>query len=442
MFRENERIEFKKTTGELNEAMVSISAILNKHKAGTVYFGIKNNGTPFRFEITDSTIRDVSRKIYESIRPQIFPTVELEKIEDTDVIRVDFQGTDIPYSAYGKYYIRVADEDRELTPSELRKIMIGREYEENWESVLTYETTKDVDEKQVKLFYEKAVQCGRMPEFKFSAEGILRHFLLERDGKLTNAGRVLFSAHRPVSLKMAVFATEHKDTFLDIRKEEGNIFELIDEAVQYIVKNIRWRAQLNKDGIHRDEIPEIPLVAIREAVVNSFAHARYDIAVQHEIDIFPDKVVIVNPGSFASEYSPREYSEHNLPSSLRNETIAQVLYCSKDVETFGTGLRKIYKACNDAGVEVLYENHEMDFMLQLSRPGNNGAVNGLINGAITDNEDKVLHAITKDPTRTVAEISEITGISKRTVTRVISALKTKNLIERVGSNKTGYWKIN
>jgi len=62
MFRENERIEFKKTTGELNEAMVSISAILNKHKAGTVYFGIKNNGTPFRFEITDSTIRDVYEK--------------------------------------------------------------------------------------------------------------------------------------------------------------------------------------------------------------------------------------------------------------------------------------------------------------------------------------------------------------------------------------------
>ena len=442
MFRETENIEFKKTTSELNEAMISISAILNKHKAGTVYFGIKNNGVPFRFEITDSTLRDVSRKIYESIRPQIFPTVEVETIDDLDVIRVDFQGADIPYSAFGKYYIRVADEDRELTPSELRKIMIGREYEESWESVQTSETLKDVDVKQVNLFYEKAVQCERMPKLEFSAEGILHHFLLERDGNLTNAGRVLFSAHKPVSLKMAVFATEHKDTFLDIRKEEGNIFELIDEAVQYIIKNIHWKVQLNKDGIHRDEIPEIPLAAIREAVVNSFVHARYDIAVQHEIDIFPDKVVIVNPRSFASDYSPREYSEYNLPSSLRNETIAQVLYCSKDVETFGTGLRKIYKTCDDAGVKVFYENHEMNFMLQFSRLGNNGAINGLINGAITDNEYKVLHVIMKNPTGTATEISENTGLSIRTVTRVISALKTKNLIERVGSNKTGYWKIN
>ena len=50
---EDEFTEFKKTTGELNEAMVSISAILNKHGKGTVYFGIKNDGTPNPFTIND-----------------------------------------------------------------------------------------------------------------------------------------------------------------------------------------------------------------------------------------------------------------------------------------------------------------------------------------------------------------------------------------------------
>ena len=53
------------------------------------------------------------------------------------------------------------------------------------------------------------------------------------------------------------------------------------------------------DGIHRKEIPEIPVDAMREAVINSFAHARYDLPVQHEIDIFSDSISIVNPGSFA-----------------------------------------------------------------------------------------------------------------------------------------------
>ena len=72
MLREDEMNEFKKTTGELNEAMISISVILNKHGHGTIYFGLKNDGSPNQFMINDSTLRDVSRKIYEAMKPRFF----------------------------------------------------------------------------------------------------------------------------------------------------------------------------------------------------------------------------------------------------------------------------------------------------------------------------------------------------------------------------------
>ena len=42
---ETETLEFKKSTGELKEAMNSISAILNKHQQGEIYFGVKPDGT-------------------------------------------------------------------------------------------------------------------------------------------------------------------------------------------------------------------------------------------------------------------------------------------------------------------------------------------------------------------------------------------------------------
>lgn len=118
---ENETREFKKTTGEISEGIVSIVSILNKHQHGELFFGIKKDGTSFKFEITDSTLRDVSRKIYEGIKPQIFPKIEIVLINGIDAIKVDFSGNDIPYSAFGRYYIRIADEDRELAPNELRK---------------------------------------------------------------------------------------------------------------------------------------------------------------------------------------------------------------------------------------------------------------------------------------------------------------------------------
>lgn len=444
--REDEYIEFKKTTGELNEAMVSIASILNKHRQGKVYFGLKNDGSPYRFTITDSTIRDVSRKVFEAIRPQIIPTITTEMLDGNEVIVVEFRGDDVPYSAFGKYYIRTADEDRELTPAELRKIMVGQEYSENWENKTSDATISDVDDKTLEAFYRDAVQCGRMPEYGFDKHSILSKIGVLNGDYLTNAGKILFSRKHPIVLKMAVFATEHKETFLDIAREEGNLFQLIDAAVGYIIKNIRWRVEMEGDGIHRKEIPEIPIDALREAVINSFAHARYDLPVQHEIDVFSDRISITNPGSFANEFEPIDFVSRDIHSFLRNETIARVLYLCKDVETFGSGIRKIYSLCDAAGVDIHYTNTDTDFTMEFSRIDRNklplsGQLNGQINDHISNLEQDVLACLRDNPGMTNAELIEKTGKSQRTITRVLSTLKGKGLIVRIGSNKKGYWQI-
>ena len=69
--RENEIVEFKETSGEINEAVIDIVAMLNKHGRGTLYFGVKNNGNVIGFQIGDSTERDISRA--EKARQQSEP---------------------------------------------------------------------------------------------------------------------------------------------------------------------------------------------------------------------------------------------------------------------------------------------------------------------------------------------------------------------------------
>jgi ATP-dependent DNA helicase RecG len=267
--------------------------------------------------------------------------------------------------------------------------------------------------------------------------------------KLSNAGRVLFSKRKPIVLKLAVFATEHKTTFLDIARAEGNIFRLIDNAMGYIIRNIRWKALIDGETVQRQEIPEIPLDALREAVVNSFAHARYDLAVQHEIDIYSNRISIINPGAFANEFTPIDYVNKDLHSYLRNEQIANILYLCKNIESFGSGLKRIYSSCTDAGVAVSYENEEAFFKLEFSREDRNKAPeNGTLNGTINDDslvtvseiEDTVLTLLKDNHHMTSTEIVERTGKSKRTVNRVTTSLQAKDLIERVGSKKTGYWR--
>lgn len=443
--REDELTEFKKTTGELNDAMVSISSMLNKHRRGKIYFGLKNDGTPVNFTINDSALRDVSRKIFEAVKPQIIPVVKTEMINGIEVICVEFSGEDLPYSAFGRYYIRTADEDRELSPSELRKIMIGQEYKENWENKSSGQTIDDVDEKTLESFYNDAASCGRMPDIGYDKKTILRQLGVLNGDSLTNAGVVLFSQKKPVTLKTAVFATEHKTTFLDIDTKEGNIFQLINAAVSFVVKNIRWQVEMNNDGIHRKEIPEVPVDAIREAIINSYAHARYDIPVQHEIDIFSNRISITNPGSFANDFEPIDFVNRDIRSYLRNEVIAKTLYLCKNVESFGTGIKKIYALCSDENININYENEDTAFTFEFSRIDRNitptdGVINGDINGGISETEMQLFELIREFPYATNAELAIKFGKSPRTISRLLSSMKRKNLIERVGSNKSGYWK--
>ena len=118
----------------------------------------------------------------------------------------------------------------------------------------------------------------------------------------------------------------------------------------------------------------------------------------------------------------------------------------KDVETFGSGIRKIYSLCNAAGVEIKYENADTDFKIEFSRIDRNksplsGQENGQINDHISDLEQVVLSCLRENPGMTNAELIVKTGKSQRTITRVLASLKGKGLINRIGSNKTGYWNV-
>lgn len=76
--KETETLEYKKTTAEMKTAMISIASILNKHGVGTLYFGVKPNGDVVGQDVSESSLRDVSRAVYETIKPQIYPAITEE----------------------------------------------------------------------------------------------------------------------------------------------------------------------------------------------------------------------------------------------------------------------------------------------------------------------------------------------------------------------------
>ena len=155
-----------------------------------------------------------------------------ERIEEKDIIHVTAQGDDTPYSAYGRYYIRVNDADLSMNNDQLQKYFEDKnETYLKWEETETSYDSSDIDEDLLISYIRECNEKGRMDYvFRNTDEALNRLGLLTENGKLNNAGRYLFSAKKPLTIKLANFPTDSRVDFGEIREFKGNIFECINES--------------------------------------------------------------------------------------------------------------------------------------------------------------------------------------------------------------------
>ena len=240
---------------------------------------------------------------------------------------------------------------------------------------------------------------------------------------------------------MAVYASDERIKFLDINRVRGNIYNLIVQAITYINTHINWRVEIEKNSSTRLEIPEIPTEAIREILVNSFAHANYRSVTEHEISITPTMIDIYNPGEFPLNYCPEDFAERRIQSMPRNKKILDVLYRSKNVEIQGSGIRKVLELCKKNNIKYTYYNNEYGFRFSFYRK--NFTLNVTLDDTIklSKVDVLVLNELKINPEQTREEISSKIGKTVRTVQRSFNKLKKSNRIIRIGNKNHGYWKV-
>ncbi|MCF0106430.1 MAG: winged helix-turn-helix transcriptional regulator [Holdemanella sp.] len=196
----------------------------------------------------------------------------------------------------------------------------------------------------------------------------------------------------------------------------------------------------------RVETPEIPIEAIREIVVNSFAHMRVNNSSFSEIYITPTRVHIYNPGFLVKGKSPLDFANGTNGPIARNPLINTVLYLNKTIESFGTGFGRVFSLCEKNHIETKYGNNAFGFVFEFIRKQINVTsepMNDTIDVTIDLNETEiaVFDTIRKHDKVNRSEISKIIGKSDITTQRAINKLVEKKLIQRIGSNRTGYWKV-
>ncbi|MFH1027217.1 MAG: ATP-binding protein, partial [Pseudomonadota bacterium] len=155
--KENETIELKKSLAELKDGLVSIAAMLNKRGHGELWFGIQNNGKAVGLDVTEKTLRDVSQAISAHLEPHIYPRLTHEIVNGAHCVKVEFEGQETPYYAYGRAYMRVADENRQLSAKELENLIVAKNQERlRWDNEICRAVAADLDETKLKRFVERA----------------------------------------------------------------------------------------------------------------------------------------------------------------------------------------------------------------------------------------------------------------------------------------------
>jgi len=441
--KESETVELKKSLAELKQGLVSIAAILNKHQAGILWFGVRNDGTITSITAGDKTLRDLSQSIAAHIEPKIFPSITFEELQGKTCIKVAFKGMDVPYFAYGKAYIRVADEDRQLSARELKQIILDKARDTlSWDSEPSSMGLENIDQNKLKNFVKASGLAWNRQVDVLEKLGIMKN------GQILNAASLFFDKAPSLQLRCAVFGGTTSAAVLDRHDFDGDILELIEEAQKYILKNIHIGMKIK--GLYREDMPEISLEAIREAIINAFCHRDYRDPDFVHVAVLKDRVEIRNPGGLYAGLTIEELRKGNV-SKRRNPLVAELLRRIHMVEAWGRGVPLILE--KEPGVE--FREVAKLFIASFDRPSfkettDKGVATPKEKSTIPKETPKkpqrnpkemILSVLKEQPSLSIKEVAAQCGMSVHSVQHHINKLKETGAIRHVGSTKAGRWEI-
>ena len=226
-----------------------------------------------------------------------------------------------------------------------------------WEAITNPDLKiSDLDEHAVISAVRGGIRSGRLPEATIREDlpTILEKFSLLHDGKLNNASAVLlgrdFYYYPQCLLRLARFKGTTKDEFIDNQRVTGNIYALLDAAMAFFFKHLSLSGKI--EGLYREEELEIPYKALRECCTNALCHRSYHRPGSSVgIAIYDDRVEIENSGTFPPDMTMEKLlSGHN--SEPQNLIIANVLYKSEVLESWGRGIGLIISECQRVGILI------------------------------------------------------------------------------------------
>ncbi len=356
---ESDNLEFKASTGQLKPAFETLCAFLNK-SGGTVLFGVKDDGRIVGQEVTDQTHLDIANMITK-IEPPIQVDVNavlVEKNRYVIALSVTPTPSSMPYVFSAKPFWRLGTSTRLMPQQHYQNLLLDRaNVMHPWDAeIAEHLSIENLDENQILMALNKSIASGRVKATLATndAKSALQTFALLKNGKLTNAAGILFckdiESYFPQSiLRLAKFKGSSKSELLDSRIIHGNIFHLLDEAENFLMRHMSIASEFIPGKLARKDHPEYSTRAVREAMVNALSHRNYrDDSGSISFMLYTDRLEITNYGTLPRGITLSDLKQTH-ESFPRNANIAKVLYKTGIIESIGTGTQEILSECAAIG---------------------------------------------------------------------------------------------
>lgn len=425
--REDETQEFKRSTSELAEGLVSITAMLNKNCRGTVYFGVDDSGAVVGQQIGKKTLRDISQAVATSIEPVVVPSIDLLKTEDgRQYVRLSAHGTERPYLCKGVAYVRSGEEDRRAPLSELKKMI----YSSGDHLVETLSSNQHLTFSGL---------CGILGENGLDVTDVDRlcnSFHLKNSDDKFNLMAELVSDQNPYPLTVAVFSGVDRSRLI-LRKDYSG------KSLLLCVKDVlEYMSSLNETSVDvtgpvRKEVSMFDFPAFKEAWVNACVHNNWLTYTPPAVHVFDDRLEIISYGDKPYWLSMDEfYSGKSMPV---NESLMLLFTSAHIAEHTGHGVPVVVDSYGRGSYE--FNGGSICVRLKFSArrlPARlrEDAVKGL-----TPRDVLILTTLKSRPDITLRDVAEQTGIGLSTVQKTVPRLRSMGLVERKGSKNHGVWEV-
>ena len=444
---------------EPKKYLKAVSSFANGYDIGYIIFGIED-GTKKIVGVKDikKSYEEVSNRIKTRIDPSIIPTVDIVDVEGKKLIVVKvIPGQHTPYYYVNKgtrtAYIRKGDQDCEANSTELNEFIL-RGRNQGWDEIVTDNLYKDFTFEKLKKYFED------IKDYKIEKED-LESFGLLNGEKLTNAA-LLYSDQNPVVgsfISCTRWDGLDKLSAKDDIEFYGSILDQIDNAMEFIKKHMSngWVKEGGK--LARRTIPEYDLDAMREAIINAEVHRSYLMrGTNVELAFYDDRIEIVSCGTIGNGKTLEELLKRPT-SQRRNQLVCDIFSRLDFMERRGSGIKKILLAYeNDEKkpkFEIIGDVFIVTFYSRLYRNVERNDDN--VDRNVERNVERkikgkypelsnisinILNLLEKNKYLKQNEIAEKLNKAPNTIYRNIKVLKDMGIIERVGSTKKGYWRIN